>query len=74
LVIDGNGLGIGLVDYLIKSQVDPETGDVIPDFGVYNDDEGYYKKYQTPITEQDAMYIIKANAPLNTEAHVNVQT
>lgn len=74
IVIDGNGLGIGLVDYLIKSQIDPETGDTIPDFGVYNDDEGYYKKYKTNITEQEALYIVKANAPLNTEAHVNVQT
>ena len=74
LVIDANGLGIGLVDYMIKSQVDPVTGDTYPDFGVYNDDEGYYKKYRTDITEQDAMYLIKANAPINTEAHANAQT
>ena len=74
VVIDGNGLGIGLVDYMIKSQVDSNTGDTFPDFGVYNDDENYYKKYKTNITEQDAMYIIKANAPINTEAHANAQT
>ena len=73
LVIDANGLGIGLVDYMIKSQIDPDSGDSYPDFGVYNDDEGYYKKYKTLNTEQDAMYLIKANAPLNTEAHSNVQ-
>lgn len=69
LVIDANGLGIGLVDYMIKSQIDPDTADVFPDFGVYNDDELYYKKYRTNITEQDALYLIKANAPINTEAH-----
>lgn len=74
LVIDANGLGIGLVDYMIKSQIDPDTGDTYPDFGVYNDDELYYKKYKTDITEQDAMYLIKANAPINTEAHANAQT
>lgn len=74
LVIDGNGLGIGLVDYMIKSQTDPKTGDTYPDFGIINDDEGYYKKYKTPITEENAMYIIKATAPINTEAHANVQT
>ena len=74
LVIDANGLGIGLVDYMIKSQIDSLTGDVYPDFGVYNDDESYYKKYKTNITEQDAMYLIKANAPINTEAHANAQT
>lgn len=69
LVIDANGLGIGLVDYMIKSQIDPDTADVFPDFGVYNDDELYYKKYRTNNTEQDAMYLVKANAPINTEAH-----
>lgn len=58
---------------MIKPQTD-DNGDVIPDFGVYNDDEGYYKKYRTNATEDDAMYIIKANAPINTEAHANVQT
>ena len=73
VVIDANGLGIGLVDYMIKSQTDPDTGDIFPDFGVYNDDELYYKKYKTQITEQDAMYLIKANAPINTEAHANAQ-
>jgi hypothetical protein len=74
VVIDANGLGIGLVDYMIKTQVDSVTGDVYPDFGVYNDDDLYYKKYKTPNTEQDAMYLIKANAPINTEAHANAQT
>ena len=74
LVIDGNGLGIGLVDYMIKTQHDPETGDILPDFGVINDEDNYYKKYRTPNTEYDAMYIIKANAPINTEAHANVQS
>ena len=69
LVIDANGLGIGLIDYMIKAQVDPDTGDTFPDFGVYNDDDLYYKKYRTNNTEQDALYLIKANAPINTEAH-----
>ena len=69
LIIDANGMGIGLLDYLIKPQVDPETGDTYPDFGVYNDEEGYYKKYRTANCEQDAIYQIKANAPINTEAH-----
>ena len=73
LVIDGNGLGIGLIDYMIKPQ-STAAGDEYPDFGVFNDDEGYYKKYQTKQTELDAIYIIKANAPINTEAHANVQT
>ena len=74
VVIDANGLGIGLVDYMIKSQTDPETNDFYPDFGVYNDEEGYYKKYRTKNTEEDAMFLIKANAAINTEAHANAQS
>ena len=73
LVIDGNGLGIGLIDYMIKQQIDSATGDIYPPFGIYNDEDGYYKKYRTPNTELEAIYIIKANAPINTEAHSNVQ-
>ena len=73
LVIDGNGLGIGLVDYMVKSQ-NGDDGEFYPDFGVENDDDGYYKKYRTGNTEFDAMYILKANAPINTECHSNAQT
>ena len=73
--IDANGLGIGLIDYMVKSQIDPDTGDTLPPFGVYNSDEyPEYKKYKTPETIKDAMYLIKANAPINTEAHSYVQT
>ena len=74
LIIDANGMGIGLVDYMVKSQVDPSTNDIYPDFGVYNDDENFYKKYRTVNCEQDALYIMKANAPINTEAHANAQS
>lgn len=74
LVMDGNGLGIGLLDYLVKPQIDPDTNELFPDFGVYNDEDGYYKKYRTQNCEQDALYVIKANAPVNTEAHANAQT
>lgn len=73
-VIDGNGIGINYVDLMVKTQINPETEETYPDFGVINDDEGYYKKYKTSNTEQDALYIIKANAGLNTEAHANAQT
>ena len=74
LVIDGNGLGIGLIDYMVKPQINPDNNEVYPDFGVYNDDDGEYKKYRTKSCEQDALYIIKATAPINTEAHANAQS
>ena len=74
LAIDANGLGAGLVDFMVVSQIDPETNDVLPPFGVLNDEDGKYKKLKTPETEPEAMYLIKANAPINTEAYSYAQT
>lgn len=78
LVVDGNGPGVGFIDYLVKPQVDTETNEIFPDFGVYGgtkvDIEQEYKKYKTANCEEDALYIIMASAPMNNEAHSNVQT
>ena len=78
IVIDANGLGIGLIDYMVKSQHDEETGEDYTDFGVYGgtqvDAADEYRKYRTPRTEEDAMYLFKASAPVNSEAHANAQT
>ena len=77
IVIDGNGLGIGLIDYMVKPSIDPDTNETYPDFGVYGgtqeDAAEEYKKYRTSDCEENAIYILKANAPINTEAHANVQ-
>lgn len=73
IVIDGNGLGIGLMDYMVKQQTD-QFGDVYPPFMVYNDDEKFYRKFRTSNSEDNAIYIVKANAPINTEAYSIVQT
>jgi len=60
---------------MVKPQSDPLTGLDYPDFGVYggtqDDAVEEYKKYRTPNTEDGAMYLLKANAPINTEAHAN---
>ena len=76
--IDANGLGVGLVDFMTKSQIDPETGDELPPFGVeggtFDEVHEQYKKIKGDNIEKDAMYLIKANAPINTEAHAYVQT
>ena len=78
LVIDANGLGIGLVDYMVKPQHDNETQEDFPDFGVYGGTQENaaesYKKFHTNETEEDAMYLMKAQAPENSEAHANFQT
>lgn len=73
VAIDANGLGIGLIDYMVKGQEDVD-GTYFPPFGIDNDEEGFYKKFRTDDMEKDALYLIKANAPINTEAHTYVQT
>lgn len=74
IAIDANGVGAGLVDFMVISQTDPETNDILPPFGVENDEDGKYKKMRTADTEADAMYLIKANAPINTEAYTYAKT
>ena len=78
IVIDANGLGVGLIDFMVKPQINPETSEIIPDFGVYggtqDDAVQEYKKYKTNSTELDALYLMKANAPVNTEAHSITQS
>lgn len=73
LVIDANGIGMPLIDFMVKSQVDPATGDFLPDFGVYggtqSDAVQEYKKYRTENTEENAMYLVKAHAAENTECY-----
>ena len=71
VVIDGNGLGVGLIDFMVIKSIDEATGDEYPAFDVINDTEGLYKKFKTVDSEKEAIYIIKANAPLNTEIHSN---
>lgn len=77
VIIDGNGIGGGLIDYMVKPQINIETGETFPDFGVYGGSyDGAvtdYKKYRTSMCEQDAVYVMKASAPINTEAHSTLQ-
>lgn len=78
IAIDANGLGVGLIDFMTKAQVDPETGDELIPFGVEGgtseDAIEPYKKIRGGGVEENAMYLIKANATINTEAHTYVQT
>ena len=78
IAIDANGLGAGLIDFMTKSQLDPETGEDLPPFGIEGgtaeDAVEPYKKIKGPGVEENAIFLIKANAPINTEAHAYVQT
>lgn len=62
---------------MVKPQINIETKETYADFGVYGgtqeDAAQTYKKYRTSICEQDAIYIMKATAPINTEAHTTLQ-
>ena len=59
-------VGIGLIDELVLDQEDPDTGELLPNLGVYNDDEGKYKKFENENTIKAAMYIMKANININS--------
>ena len=67
VVIDTNGLGIGLADEMIKSHYD-EQGNYLPAYGFFNDNE--YKKIQ-PKDSIQILYSLKANGPLNSKIHGN---
>lgn len=76
IVIDANGLGSGLMDFMVIHQDD--EGEIYPPFGVYGgtdqDAEQKYRQFRTNDTEDDAIYTIKANAPINTEAYSALQS
>ena len=67
VIIDTNGLGLGMADEMIQEQVD-EFGNVYPAYGFANDDD--YLKIQ-PKDAVRILYGIKANGPLNSKIHGN---
>ena len=73
IALDANGLGVGLMDYMVQRQITPQ-GDELPPFGVDNDQDGIYRKFRTDDMERDAIFQIKANAPINTQAYSYAQT
>jgi hypothetical protein len=67
VVIDTNGLGVGLADEMIKEQID-EVGNFYPAYAFAND-ENYYAIQ--PKSAPKILYGIKANGPLNSKIHGN---
>ena len=67
VVIDTNGLGVGLADEMIKPQYD-EMGNYYPPYAFTND-ENYYAIQ--PKEAQKLLFGIKANGPLNSKIHGN---
>lgn len=68
VVIDTNGLGIGVADLMIQEQYD-EFGNFYPAYGFNNDDD--YAKIQ-PKDAPKILYGLKANSTLKSKIHSNV--
>jgi hypothetical protein len=67
VVIDTNGLGVGLADEMIKPQYD-EMGQFYPAYAFINDDNYYAIQ---PKDAEKILYGIKATGPLNSKIHGN---
>ena len=70
VVIDCNGLGVGLADEMICIHYD-ENGEVLPAYGFFNNDD--YKKIQ-PKDADKILYSMKATGSLNPKIHGNAYT
>lgn len=68
-VVDGNGVGAGLIDLLVVDSNDPDTGEVLYGWGVINDEDRKYKDTITENSIYNALYIMKANQVLNSEMY-----
>ena len=66
VVIDGNGLGVGLMDYMIQYSRHDLTKQIYPPYGSFNDDD-YLEKQ--PRDCQKLIYVIKAGG--TTQGPIN---
>lgn len=64
ILIDGTGMGVGLLDFLVMEQVG-EDGILYPALSSWNDEE--YSKFQG----EKVLYVLKANSSLNSKIHSN---
>lgn len=66
VIIDGTGLGKGLLDFMVIETFDSKTGETLPPYGSYNFEE--LKKVQ-PSDAPQIINVLIANAGLNSEIH-----
>ena len=65
LVLDTNGVGLGVFDYICKDQYDPDTGDTYKALSCCNDDDMAIRcKIKDAVK---AVWSVKANASFNNE-------
>lgn len=68
VVIDANGLGVGLMDSMVKETFDPQTNSFYPGYCAFNDDDYRQSLYPQAIP---LIYTIKANSVLDSKIHGN---
>lgn len=66
VVIDGTGLGRGLLDFMVMETYDQKTGKTYPAYGSFNDDE--LKKVQ-PVDAPRILNVYVLNATLASDIH-----
>lgn len=76
VVVDGNGLGSGLVDALSLPSVDQKTGEIFPAYYVFNDDRHLPPQMKSPSEEpmpayNAIVYDLKANTSNDDKIHAN---
>ena len=77
VVVDGNGMGAGLLDAMVVPSFDKTTGEEFPAYFVFNDENhlppGKKTPSEEPIPAQNAIiYDLKANASNNGLIHANI--
>lgn len=66
VIIDGTGLGRGLLDFMVIETFDSKTGQTLPPYASYNDEE--LRKVQ-PNDAPQIINVLIASASLNTELY-----
>lgn len=68
IVIDGNGLGVGLMDYMVQESYDSISNQYYPAYCSNNNDDYRQSLYPQAIPK---IYVIKANSTLDSKIHGN---
>ena len=79
MVLDANGVGAGLVDFLNATQIDSATGEEYCPFGIEGGTnekvkEQYKNANKKVGIEKDALYLVKANSAINAEVNAYTET
>ena len=77
IVIDGNGMGVGLLDAMVVPSFDKETGEEFPAYYVFNNEDRLPTGMKNPKEEPDPknnaiIYDLKANSVNNGLIHANI--